>query len=341
MAGRLPIYLLLDCSESMAGEPLQDVEFGVYTMISALSKNPYAIETAFISVMTFAAKAKVALPLTELNLVRPPRLSLRPGTSLGAAMDLLRESIDREVVKTTADRRGDFNPLVFILTEGYPTDDWRGPLARLRAVRPRPAAIAAIGYGDEVDFETLSQIADPCVHVKNVSGESLKKLFIWLSSTVQSQSVSPEGPLSLDKVPLGEGRELIDRERPPKFHGRDTRLHFHVTCRKTKKPWLLRYKRANEGGIYLPDDSAELPPDFFSDGTMKGPSVSSELLHCSLPCPFCGNETWCRCVFCGHLFCFDREAMATGGDFVCPGCEASMTFGAGKSVPCLIDGSQG
>jgi uncharacterized protein YegL len=338
MPRRLPIYLLLDCSESMAGDPLQAVEVGVYSMISALSRNPYAMDTAWLSVITFAAKAKTVTPLEEITSVKPPALSLRPGTCLGAALDLLRESISREVAKTTAESKGDYKPLVFILTDGRPTDDWRGPLSRLRSVVPRLATIYAIGCGEEVDFETLAQIADVCIHHKSITTESLAKLFVWLSASVQSQSVSPEGKLSLEKVPLGEGMELIDRERPPKFAGRDSRLFFHVTCQKSKKPWLMIYKRAGDGEAYLADSAAELPADFFGDGTMKSPPIDTDALYGGVGCPYCGSGAWGKCGFCGHLFCVDPGAEHT--EVVCPVCETSLTIADGDGS-FTIDGSQG
>ena len=45
---RLPVYLLLDCSGSMNGEPIEAVRNGVQVMISSLRQDPQAIETAFI-----------------------------------------------------------------------------------------------------------------------------------------------------------------------------------------------------------------------------------------------------------------------------------------------------
>jgi uncharacterized protein YegL/DNA-directed RNA polymerase subunit RPC12/RpoP len=322
----------------MAGEPIEAVEVGVYKMISALSRNPYAIETAYLSVITFAAKAKALVPLTEITSVQPPDLSLKPGTSLGAALELLRESIEREVVKTTSERKGDYKPLVFILTDGYPTDDWRGPLARLRAVKPSVATIYAIGCGEEVDFEALSQIADVCIHNKSLSTESMAKLFLWLSASVQSQSASPDAKLSLEKVPLEEGMELIDPVRPPKFVGRDRRLFFHMTCLKAKKPWLMIYKRAQDDDAYMADRAATLPPDFFSDGTMKSPPIDTSDLYGGVACPYCGADGWGKCSFCGHLFCIESDSELT--EVVCPVCETSLSVSDGDGS-FTIDGSRG
>ena len=46
---RLPIYFLVDVSESMVGEPIQQVEDGMRTIIQELRTDPYALETACVS----------------------------------------------------------------------------------------------------------------------------------------------------------------------------------------------------------------------------------------------------------------------------------------------------
>lgn len=64
---RLPIYFLVDVSESMVGEPIKQVENGMRQIVQELRTDPYALETAFISVIAFAGKAKSLSPLTELS----------------------------------------------------------------------------------------------------------------------------------------------------------------------------------------------------------------------------------------------------------------------------------
>ena len=48
---RLPIYFLIDVSESMVGEPIMQVEDGISTIIKELRSDPYALETAYISII--------------------------------------------------------------------------------------------------------------------------------------------------------------------------------------------------------------------------------------------------------------------------------------------------
>lgn len=45
---RLPIYLLLDTSSSMSGEPITAVQNGLDLLVSTLRQDPYALETAFL-----------------------------------------------------------------------------------------------------------------------------------------------------------------------------------------------------------------------------------------------------------------------------------------------------
>lgn len=69
---RLPIYFLVDVSESMVGEPIKQVENGMRTIIQELQSDPYALETAFVSIIAFAGKAVTLSPLTELYKFYPP-----------------------------------------------------------------------------------------------------------------------------------------------------------------------------------------------------------------------------------------------------------------------------
>jgi uncharacterized protein YegL len=50
----------------MSGEAIEAVKNGVQVMISSLRQNPQAIETAFISIITFDTEARQLVPLTDL-----------------------------------------------------------------------------------------------------------------------------------------------------------------------------------------------------------------------------------------------------------------------------------
>ena len=78
---KLPVYLLLDTSGSMHGEPIEAVRNGMQTLVSALRQDPHALESAYLSVITFAESAAQVVPLTELTQFQIPVLSASGTTS--------------------------------------------------------------------------------------------------------------------------------------------------------------------------------------------------------------------------------------------------------------------
>ena len=111
---RLPVYLLLDTSGSMMGEPIEAVKNGVETLVSSLRQDPYALETAYLSIISFDTHAKQVVPLTEIAMFNSPPLQATGTTQFGEALLLLAEKIEQEVQKTTPETRGDWKPLILL-----------------------------------------------------------------------------------------------------------------------------------------------------------------------------------------------------------------------------------
>jgi uncharacterized protein YegL len=186
MARRLPVYLVLDTSGSMMGEPIAAVETGVQTLVSALRQDPYALETAYLSIITFDSAAKQVVPLTELTAFQMPSISANGLTSLGDALKLLANKIDTEVVKTTAEVKGDWKPLVFIMTDGGPTDDWQRGLAKFR--KRKTGMVVACAAGQAANTNVLKQITECVVQLDTADSSTIKAFFKWVSASVSTGS---------------------------------------------------------------------------------------------------------------------------------------------------------
>ena len=52
---RLPVYLLIDTSGSMKGEPIESVKVGLSTLVSSLRSDPHAMDTVNLSLMKGSA----------------------------------------------------------------------------------------------------------------------------------------------------------------------------------------------------------------------------------------------------------------------------------------------
>lgn len=201
---RLPVYLLLDTSGSMSGEPIAAVGQGVKALLADLRSDPQAIETAYLSVITFDSVARQLSPLTELMAFQEPKLSASGATALGSALKLLDEAIDREVRKNAPDQKGDWKPLIFLMTDGMPTDSWQ--IAADTIKKNKPGNLIACAAGSGADVDVLKRITEIVIRLDTLQPDSLKSFFKWVSDSIKvtSQSVAQiaaDTPINLPPPP--------------------------------------------------------------------------------------------------------------------------------------------
>lgn len=187
---RLPVYLLLDTSGSMHGEPIEAVKNGVQVLVSTLRQDPYALETAYLSIITFDSNANQIIPLTELSMFQMPDIQASGTTSLGSALSLLSNKMETEVTKTTFEQKGDWKPLVFIMTDGEPTDDFRKGVAEFRKHKFGMVVACAAGQGANTD--TLKEITEIVVQLDTADSATIKAFFKWVSASVSTGSQKVE-----------------------------------------------------------------------------------------------------------------------------------------------------
>ena len=187
---RLPVYLLLDTSGSMYGEPIEAVKNGVQTLVSTLRSDPYALETAYISIITFNSSAQQIVSLTELSAFQSPQIDASGCTALGEALALLANKVDSEVTKTTAEIKGDWKPIVFIMTDGEPTDDFHKGLSELK--KRKFGMIVACAAGQGANTNTLKLITENVVQLDTADSATIKAFFKWVSASISTGSQKVE-----------------------------------------------------------------------------------------------------------------------------------------------------
>lgn len=325
---RLPIYFLVDVSESMVGEPIQQVQDGMRTIVQELRTDPYALETAFISVIAFAGKAQTVSPLTELYKFYPPTFPIGGGTALGSALNFLMDDIDKNVVKTTMEKKGDWKPIIFLFTDGTPTDNPDSAFAQWNQKYRRSANIVAISIGDNVDTQLLGKISDNVLRLNNTDETSFKAFFKWVTASIKATSVSVSDA-GIDEVQLaptsGINLEKVDTDKPCVV---DENFAVLVgKCSNTKKTYLIKYaKRMSEieglenlgirgadfklVGAYPIDEETY---NRLSDGKSNR-NINTEMLRGVPTCPCCGNQLGVVVCECGNVMCSD------GATTSCPWC---------------------
>jgi uncharacterized protein YegL len=338
---RLPIYFLIDISESMVGEPIQQVEEGLATIIQALKTDPNAIETVWISIIVFAGQPKTLVPLQEIISFYPPKFPIGSGTSLSKGLGHLMFELRKNLVKTTAEQKGDWKPIVFLFTDGVPTDDTKMAISDWKQNWARTANLIAISFGSETDIQLLSELTDTVLHFKNTDANAYKQFFNWVTDSIKTTSVSVENNTSgfeLSKID-GEIISKIDLTKTKKSTPFvDNNFVVLVgKCQNTRRPYLIKYKKRivpeNIGGIELNTLSYRLVGAFqvdnsyfeLSDNSNTNFKINTEELIGAPTCPCCGNQFAFAMCICGKLHCIGEEEIST-----CPWCGNQGAYATGE-----------
>ena len=183
---RLPVYILIDTSGSMKGEPIESVKVGLADMIATLRQDPYALETVWISIITFDRDVKQILPLTALEDLQLPEITTPESgpTHTGAALELLCKKYDEEVNMGSTEQKGDWMPLLFILTDGKPSDIQAYNQAIPKLKQHLFTNIVACAAGPSAKTEPLKLLTDKVFSLETMDGATFSKLFQWVSQQV-------------------------------------------------------------------------------------------------------------------------------------------------------------
>ena len=188
---RLPVYILIDTSGSMKGEPIQAVNNGLQLLISSLRKDPHALDTVFVSIITFDNKVENFLPLTELSGVQLNEISdPKGGTHFGEALEMLCNKLDNDIIVSTPEKKGDWMPLLFIMTDGKPSDLQKFNQMALIVKKRDFGNIIACGAGPLAKEEYLKRLTDHVYMLDNMDNATMMSFFKWVSSVVSQGSKS-------------------------------------------------------------------------------------------------------------------------------------------------------
>jgi uncharacterized protein YegL len=201
MPRRLPVYLLIDTSGSMKGEPIESVKVGISSMISTLMNDPFALESVYLSLITFDKDVNLLFPLTavdELNLPDITTPDYGP-THLGAALELLNRRISQEFIPNSPTQKGDWLPVLIVMTDGKPSDSLLYEQMCETLKKRKFGRVIACAAGPQAKIEPLKKLTSEVYKLENLDSDSFIKLFQWVSSSIdefnKSQGIGVETSL--------------------------------------------------------------------------------------------------------------------------------------------------
>lgn len=318
----------------MAGENHINMELGITKIIKTLRSDPYALETVFLSIIVFAGRSQILNPLTEVSSFVPTKLPIGSGTSLGLALADLMDEIDLSVSTSTRDKKGDWKPIVFLFTDGTPTDNVETSIMRWNQSYRNNVNLVAVSIGHDADLQVLKRLTDHVLLLSDTSDDGFTSFINWVSRSIQSQSRSvstgSQTKISLDKT-YDQFLVEVDGSQDLGKGRLDSRFAiFTGKCARTKNPYLLKYKRVDSGSrMVVPESSAgpsisytldvalALDNTYFgltSEEALTNTINSSSLSEVPL-CPHCEASSSLAICGCGKIHCIDKKDTE-----VCPWC---------------------
>ncbi len=180
----LVIYFLVDTSGSMQGTKMGELNSAMEELIPEIRRIGQADTEVKAAVLTFASNVgwmhQRPVSIEEFEWVR---LRADGTTAMGAAFDELNTKLSRSEFMDSPSVS--FAPVIFLLTDGYPSDDYQEALRNLRTNSWFKFGLkAALGIGSDTNDEMLAEFTgDPDTVVHAVSGNKLAQLIKVIAIT--------------------------------------------------------------------------------------------------------------------------------------------------------------
>lgn len=182
---RTPCVLVLDCSGSMRGEPIKQLNMGLKALEKELKEDIDASSRVQLLIIKAYGKdeAVVASDWIDAMNFDAPIMEAEGLTPIGRAMEMALEKIEEQ--KCLYDSCGitSKRPWIFLISDGEPTDyDWENIAQKCRlAQQNKKVVVHAVGTKD-ANLEKLAKFS--IMEPKRLTGLKFTEFFLWLSRSV-------------------------------------------------------------------------------------------------------------------------------------------------------------
>ncbi len=185
---RCPCMLLLDCSGSMSGAPIKELNNGLRAFQEQLAKDELASKRVEVTVLTFATDVKIVNEFETAENFNPKELVAGGLTSTGLAIEKAIQMLETRKAVYKANGISYYRPWIILITDGEPTDDWANAANMVHeGEKNKQFAFFAVGV-QGANMNKLNQMTTR--GVKELEGLQFTSLFQWLSNSMTSVSRS-------------------------------------------------------------------------------------------------------------------------------------------------------
>ncbi len=196
----LHFFWMVDCSSSMAGDRIGAVNHAIQECIEPMREeaagNPNA--QLYIHTLKFASGASwVTAEPVPIEEFAWEDVEANGITDMGKAFELLAGQLSMPPMPDRA-----LPPVIVLLTDGYPTDDWKRPLEKLLKMPwGKKAVKVAIAIGKDAERSVLEAFTGNPEAVLDAGNPEVLTHFIKWASTVASAVSNPtSNPMEVGDV---------------------------------------------------------------------------------------------------------------------------------------------
>jgi uncharacterized protein YegL len=187
---RCPVVLLLDTSGSMSGERIDELNAGLAIFKQEVQRDTTASLRVEVAIITFDSSVNLIQDFVTIDNFSPPQLTTTGTTAMGQGIELALNEVESRKAIYKSNGIQYYQPWVFLITDGGPTDSWQSAAQRVRqASADRKISFYAVGV-QGADMNILGQIDSEPLMLK---GLQFQELFRWLSDSMKRVTSSKVG----------------------------------------------------------------------------------------------------------------------------------------------------
>jgi uncharacterized protein YegL len=194
---RTPLALVLDCSGSMEGDPIKQLNDGLRLLEKELKDDVIAAKRVRILLVRYGGmdNAEVVGDWCDVMDFTAPSLEANGTTPTGQAVDLALAKIEEEKANFKQAGIAYTRPWLFLMSDGQPTDDCQSASERCRqAEQANKVAVFPIAVGGDAHVDAMGAFSNKgATAVKRLDGLRFKELFLWLSASMKVVSQAKPG----------------------------------------------------------------------------------------------------------------------------------------------------
>jgi uncharacterized protein YegL len=182
---------------------MRQLNEGLKTLANAMRNDPVTATRGRILTISFGGNDDVEVGSWQDALDwTAPMMSAGGRTPTGAAVAAALDAIEAQKVELRASGVSYKRPLLLLMSDGIPTDDWEGVAESCRnAEGAKKVNVMCIAVGPDADKGCLDQFSEK--GALRLDGLKFTELFVWLSQSVRAVSQAAMGETAQIPSPAG------------------------------------------------------------------------------------------------------------------------------------------